>query len=47
MTDRFSEDGYFLDEYDREWGYCNACGDEALAGSTCCDDGEVVPDART
>jgi hypothetical protein len=40
---RLSEDGYVLDEWDREWGTCNACGDEAPAGADCCDDGEVVP----
>jgi hypothetical protein len=45
MTDdlRFSEDGYVLDEWDQEWGTCNACGSEARPYDECCDDGEVVP----
>jgi hypothetical protein len=40
---RYSEDGYLLDEWDREYGYCNSCGEEAMAGEDCCEDGEVVP----
>ena len=42
MTDT-NEDGYLVDEYGTEWGYCNACGEEARAGDDCCEDGEVVP----
>jgi hypothetical protein len=38
-----NDDGYFEDEYGNEYGYCNACGEEAPAESTCCEDGEVVP----
>ena len=38
------EDGFFLDEFGQAWGHCNSCGEEALADSECCDDGEVVPD---
>jgi hypothetical protein len=40
---RLSEDGYALDEWDQEWGTCNACGSEARPYDECCDDGEVVP----
>lgn len=32
------------DEYGREMGYCNSCGEEALMDTECCDDGEVVAD---
>ena len=42
MTER-DEDGFLLDEEGNSWGYCNACGEEALADLECCDDGEVVP----
>jgi hypothetical protein len=31
-----------VDEWGREVGYCNACGEEALMDSECCEDGEVV-----
>ena len=32
----------YIDENGTHYGWCNACGDEALLGSECCDDGEVV-----
>ena len=32
-----------LDEYGTHYGYCNSCGEEAILGSECCDDGEVFP----
>ena len=32
-----------LDEYGRQFGVCNACGEEAEADTECCRDGEVVP----
>lgn len=38
-----NSDGYLVDEYGDEWGYCNSCGEEARADDECCDDGEVVP----
>lgn len=38
-----NEDGYAEDEYGKEYGYCNGCGEEAPADSECCEDGEVVP----
>ena len=41
--DRYSEDGFMLDDWDREIGYCNACGEEAMAYEECCEDGEVMP----
>lgn len=31
------------DEYGRRYGWCNACGEEALIDTECCEDGEVVP----
>jgi hypothetical protein len=31
------------DEYGRQVGYCNACGEETLLYTECCDTGEVVP----
>lgn len=33
----------FEDEYGHHLGYCNACVEEAVLYSECCDDGEVVP----
>jgi hypothetical protein len=42
MSD-LNEEGYAVDEYGLEYGHCNACGEEALADSECCEDGEVVP----
>ena len=39
----FNDEGYFVDENGHEWGWCNSCGDEAPANTTCCIDGEVVP----
>lgn len=39
------DDGFLLDEDGNAYGWCNSCGEEAPAGSECCDDGEVVPDA--
>jgi hypothetical protein len=41
----FSDDGFMLDEWGHEIGYCNACGEEAQVGFECCDDGEIVPPA--
>jgi hypothetical protein len=38
-----SDDGFVLDEWDQEWGTCNACGAEVRPYDECCDDGEVVP----
>jgi len=32
----------YQDEYGRRLGYCNACGNEALLDTECCEDGEVV-----
>lgn len=32
-----------VDDFGRHVGWCNACGEEALLDSDCCDDGEVVP----
>lgn len=33
-----------IDEYGNHLGFCNSCGEETeLHGSTCCDDGEIVP----
>jgi len=49
MTERnggvpeWSDSGENLDEYGREMGWCNSCGEEALMDDECCDDGEVVP----
>lgn len=43
MTESRSEDGYLLDEWGREIGVCNSCGEEVMVGFDCCDDGEVVP----
>ena len=31
------------DEWGRELGWCNSCGEETLLDTECCDDGEVVP----
>ena len=39
----YNDDGFFVDDDGNEWGYCNSCGEEAVADSECCDDGEVVP----
>lgn len=33
----------YTDGWDNHYGWCNACGEEALLDSTCCDEGEVVP----
>jgi hypothetical protein len=38
-----SDDGWLVDDAGIEWGYCNACGEEAEAGTECCEAGEVVP----
>jgi hypothetical protein len=38
------DDGFLLDEWGRPYGWCNSCGEEALAHLDCCDDGEVVPE---
>ena len=39
----FNDEGYFVDEYGNELGWCTSCGEEAVSGTTCCIDGEVVP----
>ena len=39
----YDDEGYWLDEYGRQFGVCNACGGEAEADTECCQDGEVVP----
>lgn len=33
----------YVDEWDRHYGYCDACGENAELGTECCDDGAVVP----
>lgn len=33
----------YRDEWGNWYGYCNACGEEVLMDTECCDDGEVVP----
>lgn len=38
-----SPEGFLLDEYGNEYGWCNSCGEDAPAESECCEDGEVVP----
>lgn len=43
MSREYSEEGFLLDEYGHEIGDCNACGQEALVDSECCDGGEIVP----
>jgi len=35
-------DDKFHDEWGNRVGYCNACGEEALLDSQCCEEGEVV-----
>jgi hypothetical protein len=37
------EEGFEVDEWGTQWGYCNSCGEECRADDECCDDGEVVP----
>ena len=41
------QEGEDVSKYEDEWGhhmgYCNACGNEAVLGLECCEDGEVVP----
>lgn len=32
----------YIDELGNHYGYCNACGEEALIDSECCIDGEIV-----
>ena len=39
----YDDEGYWLDEYGRQFEVCNACGEEAEAYTGCCQDGEVVP----
>ena len=44
MSDtELSEDGFYLDEYGHEIGFCNSCGDECQVNFECCEDGEIVP----
>lgn len=38
-----NDEGFLVDDDGSEYGWCNSCGEEALASSDCCDDGEVVP----
>lgn len=38
-----NEDGYLIDEYGKEIGSCNSCGEECEVGQECCEDGEIVP----
>lgn len=32
----------YRDDWGNHLGYCNSCGEEAMLGTECCDDGEVV-----
>lgn len=37
-----NEDGFLVNEYGDEIGWCNSCGEEANVALGCCDDGEIV-----
>lgn len=39
----YDDEGWMLDEYGNQYGYCNGCGEESQAERDCCADGEVVP----
>ena len=43
MFDEKNEDGFYVDEFGSEYGYCNSCGEECPTSDLCCEDGEVVP----